>query len=655
MRSSRCTGRRDRPRRLQRRYAGQCPAALAPLVAVRLAAVSLLCAAGCAALPARAGESAARAPAAIAAIADALADDPQAVLRKALETLARDEHTLAPRERLDAALRLAVAGGILDQFSHTKRGLELGLPLAEQLKDEDAQCLLRLESAKAAGADGGEQAAIAPLRGAIAQAEAAGKGWCVAVTRQALGRVYSHTGRPAESIAELLHVHQFHQQQADKAGIAGVLTDLTGVYRGQDDSPEALQRAVQAGEAALALLDPARQRHLAATANHRLAGAYESAGDYERALSHVQVAMRIATDMGDLTGIGRSTHLAGRIETKAGRPARALVLAEQAKQLFAAAAAYPMVLQAGTLRAQALLALGRRAEAAQELDDGEALRRRLDIATYDAGYHGTLLVLYESLGDFESALRAAKALAAAERRRGAEDSRRTAAELQERFEAQRRAAENALLREQQRAAESRHAFLVVTLLISLAGAGVMVAYLVQLRLQRRRLAELAGLDDLTGLPNRRSIMELARRARKAMPATHEPLCVAVMDIDHFKRVNDTHGHEVGDRALQTFARVCQERLRGRDRVGRLGGEEFLLVLPGAHREDLPVVFGRLQAGLRAAKVPGMPADARLTFSMGCATLLPDEDIEPAIRRADAGVYRAKALGRDRLVIAEAAG
>jgi diguanylate cyclase len=193
----------------------------------------------------------------------------------------------------------------------------------------------------------------------------------------------------------------------------------------------------------------------------------------------------------------------------------------------------------------------------------------------------------------------------------------------------------------------------MTLLVSLACAGVLVAYLVQLRLQRRRLVELAARDELTGLPNRRSIMELARRARKGTPGVSEPLCVAVMDIDHFKHVNDTHGHEVGDRALQTFARVCKGRLRGRDMIGRLGGEEFLLVLPGARHEDLPAVFKRLQTGLQAARVPGMPANARLTFSMGCASLRPNEDIEPAIRRADEGVYRAKAQGRDRLVIAEA--
>ena len=585
-------------------------------------------------------------------MADALADNPQAVLVNALETLARDEHELTPRDRLDAALRLAEAGDILDQFSHTKRGLQLGVPLAELLKDDDAKCMLRLEAAMVAGFDDGERAAIAPLKSAIVLADAAGKWWCVAATRHALGRVYSHVGRNAESVAELLEVHRLYQQQQDTPGVVGVLSDLAWIYRGQEDDPQALQRAMQAGEAALSLLEPARQRHLAATVNNTLAGVYESAGQYERARNRTLAAMRTATEIGDLTGTGYIGRLAARIEMRMGNPARALALVEKAKRAFMSAGVREMVLQTSVLRAKALLALGRRSEAKQELDAAETLRRQTDTASYDAEYYGTQLALYESMDDFESALRASKALAAAERRRATEDNRKTGAELQERFEVQRREAENTLLREQQRASASRNAFLAVTLLVSLACAGVMVAYLVQLRLQRRRLAELAARDDLTGLPNRRTIMEFARQARKAMPVTHEPLCVAVVDIDHFKQVNDSHGHEVGDRALQTFARVCKDRLRDRDMIGRMGGEEFLLVLPGAHRDDLPAVFERLQAGLRTAQIPGMPSDARLTFSMGCATLLPNEEIEPAIRRADEGVYRAKSLGRDQLVIAE---
>src|ERR1019366_5060400 len=122
---------------------------------------------------------------------------------------------------------------------------------------------------------------------------------------------------------------------------------------------------------------------------------------------------------------------------------------------------------------------GRRGEAKRELDEAETLRRQLDTASYDAEYYGAQLALYESMRDFESALRAGKALAAAERRRATEDNRKTGAELQERFEVQRREAENTLLREQQRPSATRNAFLVATLLVSLACVGVMVAYLVQ--------------------------------------------------------------------------------------------------------------------------------------------------------------------------------
>ena len=127
----------------------------------------------------------------------------------------------------------------------------------------------------------------------------------------------------------------------------------------------------------------------------------------------------------------------------------------------------------------------------------------------------------------------------------------------------------------------------------------------------------------------------------------------MLAIDHFKSVNDTHGHEVGDAALKVFASVCSENLRGRDVLGRFGGEEFLLVLPGAQVSSLDAVFERLRTGLRAAAVPGMPPDARLSFSMGAVSLEADATIEQAIHRADEALYRAKADGRDRLTVASA--
>ena len=123
---------------------------------------------------------------------------------------------------------------------------------------------------------------------------------------------------------------------------------------------------------------------------------------------------------------------------------------------------------------------------------------------------------------------------------------------------------------------------------------------------------------------------------------------------HSKSVNDTYGHDVGDAALKVFSSVCGENLRDRDVLGRFGGEEFLLVLPGAPVSSLDAVFERPRAGLRAAIVPGMPLDARLSFSMGAASLETGATIEQAIHRADEALYRAKANGRDRLIVASPA-
>ena len=87
------------------------------------------------------------------------------------------------------------------------------------------------------------------------------------------------------------------------------------------------------------------------------------------------------------------------------------------------------------------------------------------------------------------------------------------------------------------------------------------------------MAELAARDDLTGMPNRRSILATARQVNSEQRGSQQPACIAVLDIDHFKAVNDTYGHDVGDAALITFARVCSNSLRSQDRLGRFGGEE----------------------------------------------------------------------------------
>jgi len=167
----------------------------------------------------------------------------------------------------------------------------------------------------------------------------------------------------------------------------------------------------------------------------------------------------------------------------------------------------------------------------------------------------------------------------------------------------------------------------------------------------RRIEELAELDDLTGSLNRRCIMrflddEIARAHR-----TDVPCSIALLDLDWFKRINDTYGHPTGDEVLRTFAITFFANIRGVDRFGRYGGEEFLLVLPDTPNEVAVRLLERLRsiiAGLDwSAFSPGM----RVTVSAGIATLKASETADTLLARADGALYKAKAQGRNRTAFA----
>ena len=159
------------------------------------------------------------------------------------------------------------------------------------------------------------------------------------------------------------------------------------------------------------------------------------------------------------------------------------------------------------------------------------------------------------------------------------------------------------------------------------------------------LALAALTDPLTGLPNRRLFLD----ALGECIAANKPGCVAIIDLDHFKLVNDRFGHAAGDEVLKTFAQVARQGLRGSDTLARIGGEEFALLLPGASLEVGEMICGRLGAALSSAVTQFGGDDITITTSIGLARV--GRDAEACMHQADRALYEAKANGRDRLAIA----
>lgn len=250
----------------------------------------------------------------------------------------------------------------------------------------------------------------------------------------------------------------------------------------------------------------------------------------------------------------------------------------------------------------------------------------------------------------------------ARRYAAANDAERSkaAAALRARFETDREIERNSSLkrelelsqeRSQRQARQLRWNAIVVT-------SGVLVIallmyFLIVNRRYRQQLVKLASQDGLTGLPNRRRTAELATAALADATIAGTPLTIAIIDMDHFKVINDCCGHATGDFVLREFARVGREALRATDVLGRWGGEEFLLIMPEATMEIALASLERMRTLVFGIRLPASGAGLRVSLSAGLAAVSRHGwSLDELIARADSALYVAKNEGRDLVRVAD---
>ncbi len=181
-------------------------------------------------------------------------------------------------------------------------------------------------------------------------------------------------------------------------------------------------------------------------------------------------------------------------------------------------------------------------------------------------------------------------------------------------------------------------------------AGLAVSYEVGQRQLRKRLRALADHDSLTGLLNRRGMEKRLAELASFLERHKVPVTLALLDIDHFKQVNDAHGHDVGDAVLRELARELERVFRNSDYIARWGGEEFLVALTNTDLEDGADVLERLRTEIASSKAFSVPS---ITLSMGAALWHAEIDLAAALKQADRALYGAKHQGRNVLVPANA--
>ena len=171
----------------------------------------------------------------------------------------------------------------------------------------------------------------------------------------------------------------------------------------------------------------------------------------------------------------------------------------------------------------------------------------------------------------------------------------------------------------------------------------------ELREAHARIEELAQIDDLTGALNRRYIMKALNEEMSRAQRSGTPCSMAIIDLDLFKRINDRYGHPVGDEVLKTFAIAVEANVRAVDKLGRYGGEEFLLVLPGSAEDQALIAIDRLRQIVADLNWNGVCDGLTVTISAGVSEVRQNDGADDIVARADAALYRAKEAGRNRVL------
>jgi len=376
-------------------------------------------------------------------------------------------------------------------------------------------------------------------------------------------------------------------------------------------------------------------------------------GQTERAARSFEASLSRSREIGDATGEAIVTLDLAALRLAQGEPQRVLELVRGVLPVLRSAEAPARLAQAQGLVIEALARL-RRAEVLQEIERSRALETAVLPAPDRARLLQRMAEGYASQGLHAQAYaelrRSNEALAHGQQ--SARDAQLL--RLQARYEIARREAELADLRHraeadklalQAREAQQRALWAALAALTGLVAAGGWFG--VRAMRRRRQLADLGMRDDLTGMPNRRSVLAFAQEQFELCRRLGIELSIALVNLDHFKRVNERHGPAAGDRVLRAVAEAADNVLHGQERLGRFGGDEWLLVLPGTAIDEMPAVFERLRARLAAQAIPGLGPAHGITVSMGAASIVDGIDtVEALVEEADRQLHRAKAEGRD---------
>ena len=383
---------------------------------------------------------------------------------------------------------------------------------------------------------------------------------------------------------------------------------LTKVMRDMDDYEQALALNTEVVE-----WDKAHAATLSLSVSRYMRGTIlKEMREFPDAIEEFKAARALSVEISDTQGVAFADMDLCGLEIQIGQLTEARKLCDNALRIFAASGSIDLMKQTRSDIAYIDLEEGQAARALEALNEilkngasDVPPRNVAPIIKLRSRANAAMGNYRESYADLEEYLR---------RMTAADDARRIrqSATLRARFEMDRQLQRNAELNRDLQASQQRQLEQKRWTVIAIGTGAIIIILLVlhaiSIRRHRRQLALLANTDSLTGLPNRRRTYEVGKEAMAKALDDKLPLTVAVVDLDHFKSINDRFGHACGDRVLQEFALVCRESIRAEDILGRWGGEEFLIVMPGASLDVALIALERVRALALHIELPSKARD-----------------------------------------------
>ncbi|MDP9011486.1 MAG: GGDEF domain-containing protein [Pseudomonadota bacterium] len=584
-----------------------------------------------------------------AALDDEVTRDPKEARRLAQAQLDRSGATELRRRAGLLAIQ-AQSDSMLELDAEARLTASAGLALVKDLKDPLHAALLSVYAENVYEADGMERAVEAIRSTRQAQTPGSAADLCLQVT---LGSLQHRQDRTAEAVVTLTQAYRASAAPQFRKQRVAAAAELAAVMRSAGDYKQALelnQEVIDWDNLHDASMDLSVNQYLRGSILHALA-------QYPEAIVEFSKAGRLSEMLGDEQGIAFTQMSICEAHIEIGQLQLARRECDDAANAFAMSKSNDVFKQSQALLARIDLAEGNAHAALIRLN------RVLDHAAADlpqrqvgAIYHVRARA-YAATGDFHAAFDDISEYLRRYTSENDQDRRLHAVIQRARFETDRQIERNASLQHELKLSEENSArrtqqLRLTVIIIAIGSIGIaLLIYILLTNLRYRRvLVRLAEQDGLTGLPNRRHVTNLAQAALNAAVSTGRPVTIGLLDLDHFKNINDRCGHAVGDRVLTEFAELGRGLLRAGDVLGRWGGEEFLLVLPATALDAAVEATDRLRAAALRIELPESAGGLHVTFSAGLATDRGFRSLDQIIGSADAALYLAKNQGRNAVLI-----